>query len=244
MHLCLTARSLDWLAEHRIFFHVKGGSRLRVGDTLIFADYCEVEPYVGIYGGYAVCPLGFMSFSHSPLSPKLRVGRYCSIAHDVDAHLVDHPLDRLSTSPFCQGAESHLIRTFADEHDGWNVLPDEMSRFTPPVIEHDVWIGAHVSILPGVRIATGAVVGAGSVVTRSVGPYEIVAGNPARLIRKRFDDDLIGLLLESEWWRYRLSDFDGLDVTEPRAFAEAVLRRRGGLQPYQPPPARLSEMPV
>lgn len=67
-------------------------------------------------------------------------------------------------------------------------------------IGNDVWLGIRTIVLGGVTIADGAVIGAGSVVTKDVGPYEIWAGNPARFIRKRFDDETIRKLLESKWW--------------------------------------------
>lgn len=68
------------------------------------------------------------------------------------------------------------------------------------VIGNDVWIGIRAIILPGVNVHDGAVIGAGRVVTKDVGPYEIWAGNPARMIRKRFDDETIEKLLEMKWW--------------------------------------------
>lgn len=67
-------------------------------------------------------------------------------------------------------------------------------------IGHDVWIGEGAFIKSGVRVGTGAVVGMGAVVTKDVPPYAIVAGNPARVIRKRFSDELIQSLLATGWW--------------------------------------------
>ncbi len=69
------------------------------------------------------------------------------------------------------------------------------------VVDSDVWIGEMALIKAGVHIGVGAVIGMGSVVTRDVEPYSVVAGNPARIIRKRFDDETIKALLDSlEWW--------------------------------------------
>ena len=86
----------------------------------------------------------------------------------------------------------------------------DMSKRPPLEIGHDVRIGANAIILPGVsRIGNGAVIGAGSVVTKDVGPYEIVAGNPARTIRKRFDERQITALENCRWWeldRHELAD--------------------------------------
>ncbi|EJT6167524.1 CatB-related O-acetyltransferase [Clostridium perfringens] len=74
--------------------------------------------------------------------------------------------------------------------------------YNKTVIENDVWIGANTLIKSGVKIGNGAIIGMGSVVTKNVPPYEIWAGNPAKCIRKRFDDDIIEKLLLIKWWEY------------------------------------------
>lgn len=106
------------------------------------------------------------------------------------------------------GGASHPInwagmsQVFIDEN---NSISRKFSihEFNPSLrteIGNDVWIGDRALIKSGVIISDGAVIGMGSVVTKSVDPYEIWAGNPARLIRKRFDDDTIIALLEIKWW--------------------------------------------
>ncbi len=70
------------------------------------------------------------------------------------------------------------------------------------VIGNDVWIGANAIILPGVNIGDGAVIGAGTVVTKDVPPYAIVGGNPARVIKYRFDENTINTLLKIKWWDF------------------------------------------
>ncbi|PWG02099.1 acetyltransferase [Sphingosinicella humi] len=91
------------------------------------------------------------------------------------------------------------------------------------VVGNDVWIGHGAKVRAGVRIGHGAVIGMGAVVTRDVGPYSVVAGNPARELRRRFDEGTIELLLKSAWW-----DFDDHHLTEaaknfpdPKAFIRA-----------------------
>ena len=73
-----------------------------------------------------------------------------------------------------------------------------------------MWIGQNAVILPGVYIGDGAIIGANSVVGSDVAPYTIVAGNPAKLIRKRFDDELIDLMLRFKWWDKSIEDINGL----------------------------------
>ena len=78
------------------------------------------------------------------------------------------------------------------------------------VIGNDVWIGQNAVILPGVRIGDGSIIGANSVVGNDVEPYTIVAGNPARILRKRFDEELIDLLLKFRWWDKSVEEINGL----------------------------------
>lgn len=70
------------------------------------------------------------------------------------------------------------------------------------IIEHDVWIGDNSILLPGITVGTGAVIGAGAIVTKDVPPYAIVAGNPAKILRKRFSDEKIQELLATKWWEW------------------------------------------
>ena len=78
----------------------------------------------------------------------------------------------------------------------------------PPIIGNDVWIAAKSIVFQGVKIGNGAVIGAGSVVTKDVPDYAIVAGNPARIIRYRFTPDIIAYLNETKWWNYTLDNLD------------------------------------
>lgn len=119
------------------------------------------------------------------------IGQFCSIANQVAIGGGRHPVDWVGTSPvFYEGRDS-IARKFST-----------FPRPSPPRtrIGNDVWIGYRAIIMQGVTIGDGAVVGAGSVVTRDVPPYAIVGGSPARLIRYRFDQPLREALLESRWW--------------------------------------------
>ena len=89
-------------------------------------------------------------------------------------------------------------------------LPADLPLKGDTIIGNDVWIGQNAVILPGVQIGDGAIVGANSVVGSNVEPYTIVIGNPAKALRKRFDDELINLMLRFKWWDKSIDEIDSL----------------------------------
>lgn len=121
------------------------------------------------------------------------IGNFTSISTDCYIGGTSHPTDWVSTSPVFHKWENIMKKNFARH---------EFEIFNHTSIGNDVWIGNRVMIKAGVKIADGAVVGMGSIVTKNIGPYEIWAGNPARLIRKRFDDKTIGALEKMKWWEW------------------------------------------
>lgn len=119
------------------------------------------------------------------------IGSFCSIANGVIIGGGMHPFSWVSMSPaFYEGRDS--IKKKYSKHQR------EPNKKT--VIGHDVWIGQNSLIKQGVVIGTGAVIGMGSIVTKDVEPYSIVAGNPAKVIKMRFNEDIIKGLLKSKWW--------------------------------------------
>lgn len=124
---------------------------------------------------------------------RLLIGSFCSIgsgAAFIMAGNQGHRHDWISTFPFHWMPE---VPEFEGAENGFRPAGDT-------VIGNDVWIGSETIVMPGVTIGDGAVIGTRAVVTRDVAPYSIVGGNPAKEIRKRFDDDRIRLLLELRWW--------------------------------------------
>lgn len=119
------------------------------------------------------------------------IGNFCSIAGNCNIGGTGHPLNWVSTSSVFHKWDNILKKNFARH---------EYDIFQQTVIGNDVWIATNAMLKAGIAVADGAVIGMGAVVTKNVGPYEIWAGNPAKCIRKRFDDETVKKLLESRWW--------------------------------------------
>ena len=127
---------------------------------------------------------------------KARIGKFCSISWNVsitgnkhDYHAISsHPFPRLTSFGFVDESEKQAL-------DSESVQ-----------IGNDVWIGMNVCILPGVKVGSGSIIGAGGVVTRDVPPYAIVVGNPAKVLKYRFSEKIITQLLDLQWWDWPFED--------------------------------------
>lgn len=184
--------------------------------------------------------------------PRFEVGAYSyASAHvppaDWAAHLApylyDFSAERLVIGRFCQIANGASFITASANHryDGFSTFPfavfggpKEWRASLPgpgpdTIVGHDVWIGAGATILPGASIGSGAIIGAGAVVSGEVPPYAIVAGNPARVIRRRFDAVTIGRLLDLAWWDWPI---EAILAQEPAICGGDV----GALVPVSPAP--------
>lgn len=162
-------------------------------------------------------PLGAYSYSNSWF-PAARIGRYCSIAAGVRTMGAAHPTAWVTTSPYAYDAEAR--RKAGLPTDGTSLAFERHSALT--TIGHDVWVGRDVLLRDGIAIATGAIIGAGAVVTKDVPPYAIVAGNPARVIKYRFSEEMIESLLQSRWWERAPSQLPWNSMAEPAAFLEKM----------------------
>ncbi|WP_226781915.1 CatB-related O-acetyltransferase [Oceaniglobus trochenteri] len=128
------------------------------------------------------------------IGDRLIIGPFCAIAHGVRIFMNGgtHAMDGFSTFPFNIFGEGW--------EEGFDPGTWVMQQKGDTVIGADVWIGDHATLMPGVTVGPGAIIAAGSVVTRDVAPYTLVGGNPARPLKQRFDDATIAALLAIAWW--------------------------------------------
>ncbi|MBD2035556.1 CatB-related O-acetyltransferase [Leptolyngbya sp. FACHB-321] len=147
----------------------------------------------------------------------LRIGSFCSIAAGVQILIGgEHRVDWITTYPF------NVLWKAGEQITGHPMTKGDVD------IGNDVWIAQEAVILSGVKIGDGAVIGARAVVAKDVPPYSIVVGNPARVIRHRFDKEIIQKLLEIKWWNWddaQIEEFlPKLLSDNPVAFFEAIDR--------------------
>lgn len=183
--------------------------RFDVGDYSYAFDFDPPRDWAGRLAPYLY-----------PFSPeRLKIGRFCQIANGVRfiTASANHRYDGISTFPFAI-------------FDGDTAAPPSMpTRFPDTIIGNDVWIGDGAVIMPGAHIGSGVIVGARAVVSGEIPDYAIVAGNPARIVRMRFADDVIARIRRLEWWNWPIDriiaheaqicggDVDALEAAAPKA---------------------------
>lgn len=160
------------------------------------------------------------------------IGRFCAISEDVRIGHASHPVHSLCGHNVITGHVSYHkafhSRDFSKEYETINnhyCGLDIGKKARPAVVGNDVWIGTRASILSGITIGDGAVIGLGAVVTKDVAPYHIVAGNPAKIIGKRFNDDVIEKLLELQWWKYGPDLLNNMQLFDPNIFIPKLEER-------------------
>lgn len=185
--------------------------------------------FVGDYTYYddPIDPTAFeqknVLFNWPEFGDRLIIGKFCALASGVQFIMgsANHRTSSISTYPF------HVFGGVWSER-----TPPHLSQLPfkgDIVIGNDVWIGRNSVIMPGVHIGDGAVIAAHSVVTKNVAPYTVAGGNPAAVIKKRFDEELIALLLELQWWDFdadTLADFLPVLCSSDLASVRSIIKER------------------
>lgn len=127
------------------------------------------------------------------IGDKLIIGKFCAIAKGIEFIMngANHRINSITTYPF------NIMG------NGWEKSAPSLTDLKlkgDTIVGNDVWIGQNVTVLPAVHIGDGAIIGANSIVAKDIPPYSVAVGNPCKVKRKRFDEDLIEYLLQIKWW--------------------------------------------
>lgn len=215
----VTDRVWSILQEHRVVFRKLDREKLRV---VVLHKDVVVEQYTTV-STPRLQTMGAHSYTMDQTNAQ-SIGRYCSIAEGVGVMGVRHPMESVTTSNV-----TYVARLQSAVWARQDFLGTETPLRAPrtlqeslPVIEHDVWIGNNVLLKRGITLHTGCVVGAGSIVTKDVPPYAIVAGNPAKIIRMRFNEALVQRLLASAWWDEHPKAVMSGNLQDPERFLDQI----------------------
>ena len=179
----------------------------------------EGNNYIGRWSSVKNTKMGFASYIGSKTTlNNVRIGKFCSIGSGISVIDGKHPTSEFaSTHPafYATNNASQLSLVSKNKFQEFSFTDD---NGTVAEIGNDVWIGNDVRIIAGVRIGDGAVIGSCALVTKDIEPYSIVGGVPAKVIKKRFPDDVIQKLLDAQWWnkdfdwiRSHAEDFDNVE---------------------------------
>ena len=160
--------------------------------------------------GNSQIAVGRFSYGHKNLlirqwkeGANLEIGAFCSLATNITIYLGgNHRTDWITTFPFGHKYQNEL---------GGEDIVGHPSTKGDVIIGNDVWIGSGVTIMSGIKIGDGSVISANTCVVKDVPPYHIVGGNPSQIIKKRFDDEIIELLLELKWWNLPLATIKSMN---------------------------------
>lgn len=155
---------------------------IQVGDYTYYDDVCGAEAFES-----------HVTHHYPFLGDKLIIGKFCAIGKGIEFIMngANHRMASVTTYPF------NLMG------GGWEAFTPSLEQLPfkgDTVVGNDVWFGQNVTVLPGIHIGDGAIIGANSVVAKDIPPYTIAAGNPCRVLRQRFDPELTRYLLELKWW--------------------------------------------
>lgn len=225
MRIKINSDLINSLEKERIYlrphFHFKGseGKIINVINSVVAESYSRVpESFLQNNGKVEIGAFSYVV--QNSFLENCIIGRFCSIAANVKLMSEGHPIDRVSTSTWSYG---NNINNIVRSDFGCEINQNRKILFSDKtVIQNDVWIGEGAIIKRGVTIGHGSVIAGYSVVVKDVPPYSVVGGNPAKIIKYRFNDDLVKKLVETKWWDLEPNVLAQLDMCNIDSFIDKV----------------------
>jgi acetyltransferase-like isoleucine patch superfamily enzyme len=165
----------------------------------------------------------YFGMNESCYIARATIGNFCSIGARTAINPFNHPVNWLSIHEFQYHPNSF---DWIDEYNAIARLERTPDMFETVTVGSDVWTGHNVNVMPGVSIGDGAIIGAGSVVTKDVPPFAIVAGVPATVKRLRFSEKLVERLLRVRWWDLELEELSGLPFRDVERCLDLIEERK------------------
>jgi acetyltransferase-like isoleucine patch superfamily enzyme len=233
------------LEDGEIYFSPRDKKRLPDDAILNYSEGCDIEPHTAFLAGTNLFSMGAFSYSWTALPTNTRVGRYCSIAKGVKILGTRHPMEWISTSSFTYDPRFIIFKNLHKKENSsftTQKIPTTNDQIT---IGNDVWIGADAILKPGISIGNGAVIAASALVVKDVPDYAIIGGNPGKIIKYRFNEDIIHKLSNSNWWDYKFTDFEGMDFKDPLKFHTQLAQaaKLGKIEKFAPEKIILTDLP-
>ena len=190
-----------------------------ISKLALIDDKSKVKGNTRIYSKCQIFNSNIGSYSYVARNTSIvhaNIGAFCSISNNVRIGMGQHKVNSISTSPVFYSKNNALGIS-------WGVR-NEFEEFQKVNVGNDVWIGTGVIIMSGVSIGHGAVIGAGAIVTKDIPNYAIAVGIPAKIIKYRFGEKHIKILIDSEWWNWSEKDIrDKIHLFESDETSEIIL---------------------
>lgn len=220
-----------------------GNAKVEIGAYGAKKNVVIETPVILRGGSFDVSSIGAFTFSNgnSVFRYVNTIGRFCAISENVVIGLPEYDTKNLTTHPMFD-IDSAMYRSYYEYSSNYpsyavikkNMRENRNKKHDKPVeIGNDVWIGKQALILRGVQIGDGAVIAAGAVVTKDVPPYAVVGGNPARIIKYRFEQSIIDRLEAVKWWDYGPEILKDIDITKIESALDEIEKRAQTYPKYE-----------
>ena len=223
-----------FLADRKVFVSPDGKPR---GERWAVPENLSLEPYTAIFGGNDFITMGSFSYCTGVAPKNSSMGRYCSIGSSLAIMGYNHPTSWVTTSNLSYESRGPAFRAYVADNLGFTFPEFDVSPFQKGgvAIGNDVWIGWNVTLAQGLSIGNGSIIAGKSNVVKDVEPYTIVGGNPARVIKRRFPEEIVERFESSKWWNYEPSQLPMSLLRQPEKFLDR-LDDMGLGNPYRPLP--------